>query len=383
MISKKTQTLAVCAACLMTLVGVVANAQRRSAADALAEPFVGITTAGEAETELFEIAATGVSTAPVVAAAQAFLDSLDDAQRDASAFATDSIEWRDWHNVHRYERKGVARWQMSAEQEAAALELLRSSLSARGFANARDIMRLNQTIRELTERWDEYGEGLYHFTVMGTPSEADPWGWQLDGHHLVINYFVLGDQVVMTPTFMGSEPVVADSGKYAGTRVFEHEEAKGLALAQALTSEQRTEAILSDVVPRGIYTAAFRDNFEMRYEGIRAADLEATQIAMLLDLINEYVGNMGDGHAAIKMMEIREHLDETYFAWMGTTDDDSVFYYRVHSPVILIEFDHQGGIALDTDGATRNHIHTVVRTPNGNDYGKDLLRQHYERDGHH
>ena len=25
----------------------------------------------------------------------------------------------------------------------------------------------------------------------------------------------------------------------------------------------------------------------------------------------------------------------------------------------------------------REHIHAVVRTPNGNDYGKDLLRQHY------
>ena len=55
----------------------------------------------------------------------------------------------------------------------------------------------------------------------------------------------------------------------------------------------------------------------------------------------------------------------------------SVFYYRVHSPVILIEFDHQRGIAFDNDAPTRDHIHTVVRTPNGNDYGKDLLRQHH------
>jgi hypothetical protein len=49
--------------------------------------------------------------------------------------------------------------------------------------------------------------------------------------------------------------------------------------------------------------------------------------------------------------------------------------------VILIEFDHQRGIAFDNDLPSRNHIHTVVRTPNGNDYGKDLLRQHYEQ--HH
>jgi len=379
MLSRKTLVLAATAA---GVAGLAADAQRRSAADALAEPFVGVTTNGDVEAGLFDISATGVSTAPVVSAARTFLDSLGAEQREATAFETDSIEWRDWHNVHRYQRKGVARWQMSAEREVAALDLLRTSLSARGFANARDIMRLNQTVRELTERWDEYGEGLYHFTVMGTPSEIEPWGWQLDGHHLVINYFVLGDQVVMTPTFMGSEPVAADAGKYAGTRVFEHEQAKGLALAQALTAEQRTQAVLSDVVPRGIYTAAFRDNFEMRYEGIRATDLDGAQTAMLLDLISEYVGNMDDGHAAIKMMEVREHLEHTYFAWMGTTRDDAVFYYRIHSPVILIEFDHQGGIALDTEGATRNHIHTVVRTPNGNDYGKDLLRQHYGRVDH-
>ncbi len=373
-------TIIVVAAALTAALG--AKAQRRSAAEALAEPFLGITTQGDVESRLFELSATGVSTAPVVNAALAFLDSLDEQQHAATAFDVDSIEWRDWHNIHRYKRKGVARWQMTAEQETAALDLLRASLSARGFVNARDIMRLNETVRELTERWDEYGEGLYHFTVMGTPAEFEPWGWQLDGHHLVINYSVVGDQVVMTPTFLGSEPVVAESGKYAGTRVFEHEEAKALTLAQTLTPEQRSVAILSDVLPRGIYTAAFRDNFEMRYEGIRASDLSATQTAMLLDLVNEYVGNMNEGHAAIKMMEVREHLDRTYFAWMGATNDDSVFYYRVHSPVILIEFDHQGGIALDTDGATRNHIHTVVRTPNGNDYGKDLLRQHYERNDH-
>jgi hypothetical protein len=29
-------------------------------------------------------------------------------------------------------------------------------------------------------------------------------------------------------------------------------------------------------------------------------------------------------------------------------------------------------------GPTRRHIHTVVRAPNGNDYGQDLLRQHYD-----
>jgi hypothetical protein len=82
------------------------------------------------------------------------------------------------------------------------------------------------------------------------------------------------------------------------------------------------------------------------------------------------------------MAEVRAYLDRTYFAWIGACDEDAVFYYRIHSPVILIEFDHQRGLAMDNDEPSRNHIHTVVRTPNGNDYGKDLLRQHHARFHH-
>jgi hypothetical protein len=100
----------------------------------------------------------------------------------------------------------------------------------------------------------------------------------------------------------------------------------------------------------------------------------------LVDLVAEYVGNMADGHARVRMDEVRAHLDETFFAWIGDTAPQAAFYYRVQSPVILIEFDHQGPIALPgpRDVPTREHVHTVVRTPNGNDYGKELLRQHYE-----
>ena len=65
----------------------------------------------------------------------------------------------------------------------------------------------------------------------------------------------------------------------------------------------------------------------------------------------------------------------------GTGEDD-VFYYRVHSPVLLIEFSHLKGIALESDVHSRHHIHTVVRVPNGNDYGRDLLREHHERHDH-
>jgi hypothetical protein len=121
----------------------------------------------------------------------------------------------------------------------------------------------------------------------------------------------------------------------------------------------------------------------MRYEGLRLGELTMAQQVQLIELIELYVGRTTPEHAKQKMHEVRKHLAQTYFAWIGTgTGDDDVFYYRVHSPVILIEFDHQRGVALDVNEAFKDHIHTVVRTPNGNDYGKDLLRQHYEAFDH-
>jgi hypothetical protein len=116
------------------------------------------------------------------------------------------------------------------------------------------------------------------------------------------------------------------------------------------------------------------------YAGIRANELNPAQRDQLLRVIAEYVGNMSPGHARVRMTEVREHLDDTWFAWIGGVGDDAAFYYRIQSPVILIEFDHQSPVALGGPRVPgREHVHSVVRTPNGNDYGKDLLRQHYER----
>jgi hypothetical protein len=94
------------------------------------------------------------------------------------------------------------------------------------------------------------------------------------------------------------------------------------------------------------------------------------------------VSNLDEGHTRVKMDEVDHHLDNTWFTWIGGTQPDSVFYYRVQSPVIVIEFDHQQPanprmFSADPTKPTQQHVHCVVRTPNGNDYGKDLLRQHY------
>lgn len=365
-------------------VHVTVTAQRAGAA-AQPQPFKGLTADGTIEPGLFPIKATGVSTRPVRESAQRFLQALTAEQRTKTTYAVDDDEWLKWNNVHRYARQGVNFAEMSEAQRERAFDLMRASLSAKGFERSRAVMKLNGYLADLLNRHDEYGEWLYHLTVMGAPSDTDPWGWQLDGHHLIVNYFVLGDQVVMTPTFMGSEPVTATEGRYAGTSIMQDEQNKGLAFMRALSDEQRAAATIQATKTANMPLAhAFRDNVQMPYVGLPGSKLTVGQRTMLLELVGEYVGNMADRHAKVRMDEVRAHLDRTHFAWAGGTGNDDVFYYRIQSPVILIEFDHQSPVALPgTRGVpTRAHVHAVVRTPNGNDYGKDLLRQHYEKHKH-
>lgn len=356
-----------------------------NALKAVAEPFKGITAAGTAIPGLFPIQKTGVSTDPIREAATEFLGSLSPEQRARTLFPVDTVEWRKWSNIHRtLMRHGTPFFEMTDAQRDRAIVLLKATLSAQGFETARGIIRLNETVMEMTGRLDEYGEDLYWFSIMGTPSVNEPWGWQIDGHHLNLNTFVLGDQMVTTPAFLGSEPVFAKSGKYAGTRVFQAEEEQGLAVIRALSADQLNEAVLAVDLPREPFTTAFRDNFELRYAGIPYDALSSPQRELLLRLVEVHVGRIRAGHAEIKMEEIKQHLQQTHFAWMGGVEEDSVFYYRVQSPVVIIEFDHQRGQAFPQyEKPYRDHIHVVVRTPNGNDYGKDLLRQHYEQSHHH
>jgi hypothetical protein len=270
---------------------------------------------------------------------------------------------------------------MNAAQKDSAWELLAAALSAEGLEQTQNIMKTEQTLFEINGEPIRYGTEKYYFTMMGIPSSDSPWGFQLDGHHLVINYFVLGDQVVMTPAFWGGEPVYADSGMYEGNHILQNEQDAGLQLMQSLDAAQKRAATVDpEKVRNNQVAAANQDNLILDYEGIKGADLTSQQKLNLLNVIRSFVGALRNPHAEVTMDEIGQHIDDTYFSWVGESADDSVFYYRIHSPVILIEFDHQGPVGTlnkNPGGVpSRDHIHTVVRTPNGNDYGKDLLAQH-------
>jgi hypothetical protein len=149
-----------------------------------------------------------------------------------------------------------------------------------------------------------------------------------------------------------------------------------------LDAQRQEIARIGMQLPLDVVTSAPKDNHVVPYEGIRWDRLPRDEQHLLLELIEIYASRARAGHAELWLADIRQHLDETHFAWIGDCGEASPFYYRVHSPVVIIEFDHQPGLAVDNDEPSRNRVHTLVRTPNGNDYGKDLLRQHYARFHH-
>jgi hypothetical protein len=343
----------------------------------LQEPFKGLTANGTIEAGLFPLRKTGVSLAPMIAAANAFLSSLDATQRTAVRFDVDGEVWRTWSNIHRnLMRHGLCVAELSERQRALAFAFVRLGLGARAYETARNAMKLNETLAELTGLPEEFGELYYWISIFGDPSADAPWGWQLDGHHCNINCFVLGDQMVLSPMLLGSEPVTAEQGIYAGTTVLREEEAEGWAFMNALMPEQRAKATIGMDLPFDGYASGFKDNVVVPYDGLPVAAMTPEQRQLLVDLIALYTDRLPSAHAKLRLDEVSQYLDATVFAWIGKFDPVSPFYYRIHSPVIFIEFYHQPGVALPDTGYSRRHAHALVRTPNGNDYGRELLRQY-------
>jgi len=128
---------------------------------------------------------------------------------------------------------------------------------------------------------------------------------------------------------------------------------------------------------------AYCDNRIIPYEGLKTDDFSDLQRRDLLDLIEEYLGTLPPGPLRAKMDEVERHFEDTHFCWIGGHEENQAFYYRIQSPVTLIEFDHHAGVFLNNPAPMNFHVHTLVRTPNGNDYGVDIIRQHYENAPHH
>ena len=361
------------------------------------EAFRGITADGQVIPGLY---ALKPNQAPVLAMAQAadqLLALLDDDQRRALCYPVNARKWRRWNNTEMYVyRYGLRLEELGDGLKAAVMAVVQASLSASGFEKTRDVMRINHFLGELTGNTRVLGEWSYNFTLFGTPSAVEPWGWQLMGHHLALNCLVLQKQMVLSPTFMGAEPNSIDTGPHAGVKLFEDEELRGLAFMTSLSTAQQQQAILYHAsvggdLPEGRrhkadqlhLGGAHQDNRIIPYEGLRGQDMSRAQKQQLMALLETYVSPLPEGPRKARLEEVERHLDNTHFCWIGGTGEDDTFYYRIQSPVVMVEFDHHSGVFLTNELPAKFHIHTLVRTPNGNDYGMDLLRLHYLQDHHH
>ena len=361
------------------------------------EPFRGITTDGNVIPNLFELAPNGAPVHLMVNAATTLLNLLSAEQRNALCLPLDAREWRRWNNTEMYTyRYGLRLEELSDGLKAAVMGVIQASLSQSGFEKTRHVMQINHFLGELTGNTKVLGEWSYNFSLFGLPSLDGPWGWQLMGHHLALNCLVVNHQMVLTPTFMGAEPSHIDRGALVGLNMFEDEELRGLSFMTSLSPLQRQQAILyhSSVggdLPDGRrhkadqlhLGGAMQDNRIIPYEGLSAKAMTSAQKRDLMSLVETYVSPMPEGPRKARLDEVERYLDDTHFCWIGGTGEEDTFYYRIQSPVVMIEFDHHSGVFLTNPLPAKFHIHTLVRTPNGNDYGLDLLRLHYLQDHHH
>ncbi|MFD6136292.1 DUF3500 domain-containing protein [Isoptericola sp. NPDC060257] len=350
------------------------------------EPFVGITTDGTVRDVHRLEPVADVDPAPS-AAARRFLGLLDDGQRHAVSHAVDAREWRAWSNpefvIH---RTGLRLEGLSPETADAALAMVAASLSPEGYARVREAMGLNAFLGDLVGLPDLMNERSYWVALFGEPSPDGAWGWQLFGHHVAVSFVSVAGRHVVAPVFLGAEPAESDGAR---PPLFAVRQRLALELAASWTADQRAEAVvyasvLDPAMPEGrLHPAderhvagAFRDNRVVPYEGLRADALTDDQWATLRAIVEDAFLLLAAPQRELTMAGVDAHRAETFVSWYGATDGTQPFYLRVHSPVALTELDHHAGVWLSNQLPARFHVHTTLRIPHGNDYGRAYVTQH-------
>jgi hypothetical protein len=335
--------------------------------------------------------ATGASavaqkpTAKIVAAVNAFLATLDQTQRQKVMFAFDDQQQRArWSNFPNgiFQRAGLSLGELNAVQRSAALALVASTLSARGYEKVEQIMDADEVLKTTEGNRGGaargggrgrgggllFGRDLYFISLLGEPSEAKPWMLQFGGHHLAVNVTIAGEQGILTPTLTGSQPALYTvNGKTI--RPLGQESDRAMALLNALDESQRKQAILSFRVA-DLVLGPGHDGKTIQPEGLKASAMTDRQRTMLLEIIAEWSGIVHESAAAARMAEIKAGLNDTWFGWSGPTavapGQNITAYYRIQGPSVVIEYAPQ---AMGGDPAM--HVHTMYRDPT-NDYGRKV-----------
>jgi hypothetical protein len=357
------------------------------------EEFRGVTSDGTLREGLYPLTpAEPGEEAPVaamVAAAQDLLAALDDDGRERIAFPVDAPEWQTWANPEFMQFDTGLRLEFQPpEVREKALALVRASLSPEGFELAHAMMLINGFLGEVVGLANVLNEFSYNVAVYGIPDLRSPWGWQLFGHHCALNCLVVEGRMQLSPVFLGAEPNEIDAGPHAGTESFTERIAAGLAVMAALPPEQREAAtvyaqLVDPAMPPGRVhpgderhlAGAFQDNRVIPVEGIPVTEMPPDAQRLVLAVVEHFVDLLPEGPRRARMREVTAHLDETWFSWIGGSEPGDVFYYRVQSPVLIAELDHHCGVFLDYSTPQPFHVHTVLRTPHGNDYGRAWIRQ--------
>jgi len=362
--------------------------------DLYQQPFRGITADGTVLPGQFALADEGFDVRAAATAACGLLEVLAEGERARLRYPVDAPEWRDWYNPEwPMNTHGIRLDEASGPVRSAAMALMRACLSDDGYVKTERVRSANLFLGELYDLRNIMNEWSYHLLLFGEPSLSEPWGWSLYGHHLALNCLILGPQIVLSPSFMGAEPTIIDRGHPDGQfELFVSEARRGLELMMSLPPDlqrraQVFEQMVDPAMPAGRWHfaderhlgGAYQDNRVIPYEGVPGRELSARQQRGLLAVVETFLEHLPDRPRKARMRQIESCLEDTWWSWIGPCDGVSPFYYRVQSPVIMVEFDNHTGVWLTNTEPARFHVHTVVRTPNGNDYGQDLLRQHYLR----
>src|SRR6266478_2755393 len=319
-------------------------------------------------------AAAQTATSRIVSAANTFLAALDEKQRQSVLFAFDDDKQRaNWSNFPTsfVPRAGVSLKELNAAQRSAALALVSSALSRRGFEKVEQIMEGDEVNKIKENNNPIFGKDLYYISILGKPSEKDPWMLQFGGHHLALNITIAGERGVLTPTLTGAQPALFTSnGKTV--RPLGEESDRALALLNGLDDAQRKQAILSFRLA-DLVLGPGQDGKTIEPEGLKVLAMNEHQKAMVLNLIAEWSGIIHESAAAARMPELKADINETWFAWSGPTTAEPgkniKAYYRIQGPHLVIEYAPQ---TLGGDPAM--HVHTMYRDPT-NDYGKGMIKQ--------
>jgi Protein of unknown function (DUF3500) len=309
-------------------------------------------------------------TSRTVSSANTFLSTLEDKQRQRVLFAFDDAKQRaNWSNlpVTFVPRAGLSLKDLNPAQRSAALALVASVLSPRGFEKVQQIMEGDELLK-LEEGNPMFGKDLYYISILGKPSEKDPWMLQFGGHHLALNVIIAGDRGILTPTLTGAQPALyASNGKTI--RPLGQESDKALALLNALDDTQRKQAILSYHLA-DLVLGPGQDGKTIQPEGLKASAMTDQQRAMLLSLISEWADIIHERAASARMAELKADINETWFAWNGpitaAPGSNITAYYRIQGPHLVIEYAPQR-----LGGDPSLHVHTMYRDPT-NDYGRSI-----------